>query len=231
MKKIFIAIVLTIILMVTGCTSNKDITEKQKATKVVYCNDCGKESNEVTKFCSECGVEAKWVAEKPKKIEKIEKEINNAELLTCLNCKKEISNLEKENLKGYCQDCVTCDNCGFIPDKIDSIDDYEFDFETQLCNQCALESFEDTKVYSDDDEYNPDSNNDLTVEEAISIAEDYYGVKNDKNNFISANSDPNYDSRGMYYFMWAKSNKMIEQGGNGILFSFKLYEDGTIVEN
>ena len=30
--------------------------------------------------------------------------------------------------------------------------------------------------------------------------------------------------------MWAKSKEMIDQGGNGIIFVFKTYEDGTIIE-
>lgn len=72
---------------------------------------------------------------------------------------------------------------------------------------------------------------DFTYEQAISIAEEYYNIKNNSDVFITADTEPKYDSRGMYYMMWAKSKEMIEQGGNGIIFLFKTYEDGTIVEN
>ena len=62
------------------------------------------------------------------------------------------------------------------------------------------------------------------------MAEKHYGVKDNDDSFITADTEPSYDSRGMYYKMWAKSKEMIDQGGNGIIFAFKTYEDGTIVE-
>lgn len=92
-KKIFVSIVLTGILMVTGCTSSKETKEKQEENTVVYCSDCGDESSEVTKFCSECGVEAKWLAEKPDIVEDKENIDKKEEV-------KEDNNDEESNKKG-----------------------------------------------------------------------------------------------------------------------------------
>ncbi|MDU2686412.1 MAG: lysozyme inhibitor LprI family protein [Paeniclostridium sordellii] len=65
MKKVIISIGLIMALILTGCAKDEK-KENEKVTTVVYCNNCGKESKEVTKFCSNCGKEAKWLAEKPK---------------------------------------------------------------------------------------------------------------------------------------------------------------------
>ncbi|CEP79999.1 lysozyme inhibitor LprI family protein [Paraclostridium sordellii] len=64
MKKVIISIGLIMALVLTGCAKDEKKENKKVAT-VVYCNNCGKESKEVTKFCSNCGKEAKWLAEKP----------------------------------------------------------------------------------------------------------------------------------------------------------------------
>lgn len=65
MKKVIMIMSLMILLIVTGCSKNEKIEEKEEILKSVYCDSCAEESNEVTKFCSSCGKEAKWLAEKP----------------------------------------------------------------------------------------------------------------------------------------------------------------------
>lgn len=221
MKKVFISMVLMVILIVTGCTSSKETQEKQEETTIVYCSDCGKKSKEVAKFCSGCGVEAKWIAEKPEEEKEMDKKESNKNKTAkedvdssdgdwvapsnCLRCND--PNVAYDDPGIYCQKCLDIWRSG---ENITC--ENGFEEECYGCSRC-----------SDLD--------DFTVEQAISIAEDYYSIKNHPNDFISADSSPKYDSRGMYYLMWAKSKEMIEQGGNGIVFSFKLYEDGTIVEN
>ena len=222
-KKIFVSIVLTGILMVTGCTSSKETKEKQEENTVVYCSDCGDESSEVTKFCSECGVEAKWLAEKPDIVEDKEnidkkeevKEDNNDEESNkkgevnkktkgqCYFCQSYVSKESLVELKGL----LLCTECNSVDEKTC------FNGFEDLCEGCI-----DCKEYN------------FTYEQAISIAEKYYGVKENTDSFITADTEPSYDSRGMYYKMWAKSKEMIDQGGNGIIFVFKTYEDGTIIE-
>lgn len=218
MKKIFILMVLMGVLMVTGCTSNQETTEKQEDTKIVYCNDCGEESKEVTKFCSECGVEAKWISEKPKIVEE-DNEDNKEENKDNEEIKKtEKVKIEKDQ----------CHNCGkyFAKNELNKF------YEGLLCTTCYnLPKTCENGFYGvceGCDECEPE--NDFTYEQAISIAEEYYGVKNHPNDYIDADTEPKYDSKGMYYKMWAKSKEMIDQGGNGIIFAFKTYEDGTIVE-
>lgn len=67
MKKFIILITLIFLIVMTGCNNDEKINKTSEGnTKVVYCDSCGAESKDVTKFCSECGSEAKWVAEKPK---------------------------------------------------------------------------------------------------------------------------------------------------------------------
>ena len=51
-------------LVLTGCAKDEKKQSKKVAT-IAYCNNCGKESKEETKFCSKCGKEATWLAEKP----------------------------------------------------------------------------------------------------------------------------------------------------------------------
>lgn len=64
MKKVIISIGLIMALVLTGCAKDEKKQSKKVAT-AAYCNNCGKESKEVTKSCSNCGKEAKWLAEKP----------------------------------------------------------------------------------------------------------------------------------------------------------------------
>lgn len=77
MKKAIVLIGLVTSLMITGCTKNEE-PKSEVATTIVYCDSCGEESNEVTKFCSSCGEEAKWLAEKPN-IEQEKQEIDKDE--------------------------------------------------------------------------------------------------------------------------------------------------------
>lgn len=81
MKKLFISMILMTGLILTGCSSNKEAVQEQEETTVVYCSDCGEESNEVTKYCSECGVEAKWVSEKEETEEEDEESVNEEEVI------------------------------------------------------------------------------------------------------------------------------------------------------
>lgn len=70
MKKYIVLVMLIFAAFMTGCNSNDKTSNKEvKASKIVYCDNCSAESNEITKFCSNCGVEAKWLAEKPEKSE------------------------------------------------------------------------------------------------------------------------------------------------------------------
>ncbi|SCI94788.1 Uncharacterized protein conserved in bacteria [uncultured Clostridium sp.] len=64
MKKVIISMGLIMALVLTGCAKDEKKQSKKVAT-AAYCNNCGKESKEVTKSCSNCGKEAKWLAEKP----------------------------------------------------------------------------------------------------------------------------------------------------------------------
>ncbi|MDB3376225.1 hypothetical protein [Clostridioides difficile] len=217
MKKIFMSIVLIGVLMVTGCTQSKEIKEEQEETTVVYCSDCGDESNKVTKFCSGCGIEAKWISEKPEieeanknneETEKIDEETKNTEEVKiekdqCHNCGKYFA---KNELNKFYEG-VLCNTCYNLPKTCEN-------GFVGLCEGC--------------DDCEPENN--FTYEQAINIAEKHYGVKDNDDSFITADTEPSYDSRGMYYKMWAKSKEMINQGGNGIIFAFKTYEDGTIVE-
>ena len=60
---------LLISLLFTGCVANfkKDNTKESKneTSQIVYCDNCGEPSNEITKYCSKCGKEAKWLSDKP----------------------------------------------------------------------------------------------------------------------------------------------------------------------
>lgn len=80
MKKVIISIGLVMALVLTGCAKDEKKQSKKVAT-IAYCNNCGKESKEETKFCSKCGKEATWLAEKPEiskdKKEDIEKKDEN----------------------------------------------------------------------------------------------------------------------------------------------------------
>lgn len=206
MKKVFISMVLIIVLMATGCTKGKETQQEQVESKVVYCSDCGNESKEVTKFCPQCGVEAKWVAQKEEsKEDKSEKTTAKKDTKgQCYFCQRYVPKDTLAKIKGL----AICDECNSIDEKTC----YNgFEDICEGCIDCQRINF--------------------TVEQAISMSEDYYGIKNHQNDFISANSEAQYDGRGMYYQMWAKSKEMIEQGGNGIVFSFRIYEDGTIIEN
>lgn len=64
MKKVIISMGLIMALVLTGCAKDEKKQSKKVAT-IAYCNNCGKESKEETKFCSKCGKEATWLAEKP----------------------------------------------------------------------------------------------------------------------------------------------------------------------
>lgn len=215
MKKVIVLIGLVTSLMITGCTKSEE-PKKEVATTIVYCNDCGEESKEVTKFCSECGVAAKWISEKPEIVgednregDKDNEEIKKTEKVKiekdqCHNCGKYFA---KNELNKFYEGllCTTCYN---LPKTCEN----GFYGVCEGCDECEPENY-------------------FTYEQAISIAEEYYyGVKDHPNDYIDADPEPKYDSKGMYYKMWAKSKEMIDQGGNGIIFAFKTYEDGTIVE-
>lgn len=67
MKKYIVLTMLMCSILMIGCTSNdKTSNKEEKASKIVYCDNCSVESKDVTKFCANCGKEAKWVSEKPK---------------------------------------------------------------------------------------------------------------------------------------------------------------------
>lgn len=217
MKKLIVLIGLVTSLMIIGCTKNEE-TKNEAVTTIVYCDSCGEESKEVTKFCSSCGEEAKWLAEKPDIVKDKEevKEDNNDEEFNkkgevnkdtkgqCYFCQNYVSKESLVELKGL----LLCTECNSVDEKTC------FNGFEDLCEGCI-----------------DCERNEFTVEQAISIAEDYYGIKNHQNDYVDADTEPKYDSKGMYYKMWVKSKEIIEQGGNGIAFSFKTYEDGTIVEN
>ena len=201
--------------MVTGCTSSKETKEKQEEIKVVYCSDCGDESNEVTKFCSGCGVEAKWISEKPEKIDKENsKEVENKETISeeldKNNVKKEESKNKEtsEELNKEDKELTYCSICNVDTD-IWSLNNSEYGL---ICNECKIESSE------------------FTGAEAISIAENYYNSKDDEDIFYEYDTEAKLDNKGVYYKVFVKSKDMQEQGGNGTLFAILVYEDGTVVE-
>lgn len=221
-KKVFMSIALIGALMVTGCDSSKKTKEKQEETIVVYCSDCGDESNEVTKFCSGCGIEAKWISEKPKieginkdneETEKIDEEIKNTEDVKiekeqCHNCGKYFN---KNELKKFYEGLL-CNTCYNLPKTCKN----GFVGLCEGCEECEPQS----SIY----------NENFTYEDAIEIAENYYWIKNHADNFVAANMEPDWDDNGMYYVAYIKSKEMMEQGGNGILFTVRVYGNGTLVE-
>ena len=74
---------LLISLLFTGCVANfkKDNTKESKneTSQIVYCDNCGEPSNEITKYCSKCGKEAKWLSDKPSTDETSKKKEQNKE--------------------------------------------------------------------------------------------------------------------------------------------------------
>lgn len=223
MKKVIMIMSLMILLIVTGCSKNEKIEEKEEILKSVYCDSCAEESNEVTKFCSSCGKEAKWLAEKPELAEKTKGE--NTEVIDKNKDKAvEVANeKETKNVEEQCTHCwkyfnsnklsrflgeALCEDCNNLP----KICENGFDRICEGCNECM-------------------SGYEFTYELAIELAEEYYNIKDHPNDFITADPEPRYDSIGKYYKLFVKSKEMLEQGTNGILFSVLVYENGSIVED
>ncbi|MGL5755426.1 MAG: lysozyme inhibitor LprI family protein [Paraclostridium sp.] len=78
MKKYIVLTMLMCSILMIGCTSNdKTSNKEEKASKIVYCDKCGGEAKEATKFCSNCGKEAKWLAEKPETLNVKKEDIEN----------------------------------------------------------------------------------------------------------------------------------------------------------
>lgn len=218
MKKAIVLIGLIMSLMITGCTKNeksKEKPEQEVVTTIVYCDSCSEESKEVTKFCSSCGEEAKWLSERPEKAQEEEtedlakkKSESNVEKSECYNCAKVV---DKSELKKF-YEAMLCKTCYNLPKNCAN----GFQGVCEGCEECESES----STY----------NENFTYEDAIEIAENYYGIKNHPNDFVTANTEPDWDDKGMYYVVYLKSKEMIEQGGNGILFSVRVYGNGTLVE-
>ena len=219
MKKIIVIIGLITSLMVTGCTKQEE--PKEEVTTIVYCDSCSEESKEVTKFCSSCGEEAKWLSERPEKAqeedtqdeeetENIDKNKNESKVEKgeCYNCTKVV---DKSELKKF-YEAMLCKTCYNLPKNCAN----GFQGVCEGCEECESES----STY----------NENFTYEDAIEIAENHYGIKNHPNDFVTANIEPDWDDNGMYYVVYLKSKEMIEQGGNGILFSVRVYGNGTLVE-
>lgn len=216
MKKVILLLALMISLIVTGCSSNEK-TETEDVVKNVYCDSCGDESKEVTKFCSNCGEEAKWLAEKPNteevendndennKTEDVKEEVIKVEKDQCGNCGKYFS---KTELKKFYEGLL-CNKCYNLPKNCEN------GFQG-LCEGCI--------------ECDPTSYSDFTGEKAISIAEKYYNSKGDGDTYYEYNTEAESDSKGIYYTVIVKSKSMLKEGGNGTLFAIKVYDDGTVVE-
>ena len=102
MKKVIISIGLIMALVLTGCAKDEKKQSKKVAT-AAYCNNCGKESKEVTKSCSNCGKEAKWLAEKPEiskdKKKDIEKKDENKDTTKDVAKKDENKDTTKDIVK------------------------------------------------------------------------------------------------------------------------------------
>lgn len=170
MKRVFIAVLLMSILLVTGCTSKQEIVKEEENTKIVYCNDCGESSKEVTNFCSQCGIEAKWVAEKPE-IKKVEDNTNEEDKDTKQvvdNKKEEDKNIKNETEKEdvYVPRCEVCNSKKVVYDDaatlcqscLDSANNNEFSCEdglSKFCYGCKICKGYDTYKPSDYDIYHP----------------------------------------------------------------------------
>ena len=102
MKKVIISMGLIMALVLTGCAKDEKKQSKKVAT-AAYCNNCGKESKEVTKSCSNCGKEAKWLAEKPEiskdKKKDIEKKDENKDTTKDVAKKDENKDTTKDIVK------------------------------------------------------------------------------------------------------------------------------------
>ena len=64
-KSILVSLIISLGIVFTGCSSNNTNTDNNETTQNVYCDNCGEESNRVTKYCPNCGEEVKWLSEKP----------------------------------------------------------------------------------------------------------------------------------------------------------------------
>ena len=125
MKKVILLLWLVISLIITGCSSNEKL-ETEEVVKIVYCDSCGDESKEVTKFCSSCGEEAKWLAEKPK-TEEVDNDNDNDESNKTEDIKEEY--VKEEVIK---EEKDQCGNCG----KYFSKNELKKFYEGLLCNKC-----------------------------------------------------------------------------------------------
>ena len=108
MKKLLLAISILLTLLFTGCASSNDLQDTSNLSEnqkiVVYCNDCGEECDNLSKFCSNCGVEAKWVTEKPDIVVTEEEATNEEESNNEKENVKEES-IKKEEVKDQCGNC------------------------------------------------------------------------------------------------------------------------------
>ena len=121
----------------------------------------------------------------------------------CTHCLKYFNSSELSKFSGE----ILCEECDSLPKTCEN----GFDRICDGCDKCK--------------EY------DFTYEQAISIAEDYYDIKDHPNDFVTADMEPRYDGKGKYYKLFLKSKEMLEQGTNGILFAILVYDDGTVVED
>lgn len=215
MKKVILLLGLMISLIITGCSSNEKL-ETEEVVKNVYCDSCGYESKEVTKFCSNCGEEARWLAEKPNteevendndennKTEDVKEEFIKEEKDQCENCGKYFSKTElKEFYEG-----LLCNKCFALPKTCE----YGFQGVCEGCEQC-----------------DPTNYGGFTGEDAIAIAEKHYGTGD---TFYEYDTEAQYDAnKGAYYTVFVKSKSMQLEGGSGTLFTVLVYKDGTVVEN
>lgn len=79
------------------------------------------------------------------------------------------------------------------------------------------------------DENTENTKKDFTVEDAIKIAQDKYGVNEDTDYYYDT-TGMKYENGKRYYNITPKSKSMIKNGGSGTLFRMKVFEDKTIIE-
>lgn len=159
MKKYMVLTILMFSMLMIGCTSNDKTSNKEvKDSKVVYCDNCSIESNEVTKFCSNCGKEAKWVSEKPKTENNSVKEQNDINKKDKSDDKKETkkTNEEKNDVQDADAEYVKCILCGKeeVASNINHVQGYGYVHKSCYDNAKKCEHCNRSLLPGDDDNSN-----------------------------------------------------------------------------
>ena len=69
---------------------------------------------------------------------------------------------------------------------------------------------------------------DFTVQDAVKIAQDKYGI--DEDTVYYYEDTLKYENGKRYYIIIPRSKSMMKSGGSGTLFRIKVFEDKTIIQ-